>query len=221
MACSRRSELGVRSAAPGRIRRAVLVGAALVCGLLGPGCGGGSSRGAEAPDGPVALEGSGAEAPSGSGAAGAGGARTGGGAPPDFELDTLTGEAVRLSDHVGRHVVLLDFWATYCEPCLKSMPHLDALYRKYRGEGLAVLGISIDGPDSVAQVRAEVRKLGITFPVLLDQETRVVGLYNPRTSAPFSVLIGRDGKILVKREGYTTGDAAALEKDVKRALALP
>jgi peroxiredoxin len=145
-------------------------------------------------------------------------AETSRGAPPDFELETLSGDTLRLGDHLGREVVLVDFWATYCEPCLASMPHLDALYEKYKARGFVVLGVSIDGPDSVAQVRGEVQKLGVHFPILLDQETRVVSLYNPRTSAPYSVLIGRDGSIRAKREGYTTSGGAALESDIVAAL---
>ncbi|HYP97807.1 MAG TPA: TlpA disulfide reductase family protein [Polyangiaceae bacterium] len=139
--------------------------------------------------------------------------------PPDFELSTTDGKSERLSDHLGKEVVLLDFWATFCEPCLAGMPHLDALYREHHGQGFTVLGISIDGPDSVAQVKTTVSKLGISFPILLDQETRVVALYNPKTSAPYSVLIGRDGRILKKQEGYTTGNAALLDQDVADALA--
>jgi len=142
-------------------------------------------------------------------------------APPDFELSTTEGKSERLSDHLGKEVVLLDFWATFCEPCLAGMPHLDALYQQHRAEGFTVLGISIDGPDSIAQVKTTVNKLGISFPILLDQETRVVALYNPKTSAPYSVLIGRDGRILKKQEGYTTGNAAVLDRDVADALARP
>lgn len=140
-------------------------------------------------------------------------------APPDFELATLDGSNERLSEHLGKDVVLLDFWATFCEPCLAGMPHLDALYRAHQQDGFVVLGIAIDGPDSVAQVRTAVSKLGVSFPILLDQETRVVALYNPKTSAPYSVLIGRDGRILKKQEGYTTGDATAVDRDVIAALA--
>ena len=140
-------------------------------------------------------------------------------APPDFELSTVDGRSERLSEHLGKEVVLLDFWATFCEPCLAGMPHLDALYRQHKSEGFVVLGIDIDGPDSIAQVKTTVSKLGVSFPILLDQETRVVALYNPKTSAPYSVLIGRDGRILKKQEGYTTGDAAAVERDVQAALA--
>ncbi|HKO52489.1 MAG TPA: TlpA disulfide reductase family protein [Polyangiaceae bacterium] len=140
-------------------------------------------------------------------------------APPDFELSTVDGKSERLSEHLGKEVVLLDFWATFCEPCLAGMPHLDALYRKHHAQGFTILGISIDGPDSVAQVKTTVSKLGISFPILLDQETRVVALYNPKTSAPYSVLIGRDGRILKKQEGYTTGNAGVLDQDVADALA--
>lgn len=138
---------------------------------------------------------------------------------PDFTLQSLGGKSVTLSDHLGRDVVLIDFWATYCDPCLTAMPQLDQLYRKYRAQGFVVLGVSIDGPDSIAQVKSQVRKLGVSFPILLDQETRVVGLYNPKTSAPYSVLIGRDGRVLAKKEGYVTGDQNAVEQDVRRALA--
>jgi peroxiredoxin len=141
-------------------------------------------------------------------------------APPDFELSTVDGRSERLSEHLGKEVVLLDFWATFCEPCLAGMPHLDALYKKHRAEGFMVFGIAIDGPDSVAQVKTAVSKLGVSFPILLDQETRVVALYNPKTSAPYSVLIGRDGRILKKQEGYTTGNAEAVERDIEAALAV-
>ncbi len=141
--------------------------------------------------------------------------------PPDFELSTVDGRSERLSEHLGKEVVLLDFWATFCEPCLAGMPHLDALYRRHKSEGFVVLGIDIDGPESIAQVKTAVSKLGVSFPILLDQETRVVALYNPKTSAPYSVLIGRNGRILRKQEGYTTGGASDVEPDIVAALAEP
>ena len=139
-------------------------------------------------------------------------------APADFELSTINGGSERLSEHLGKDVVLLDFWATFCEPCLAGMPHLDGLYRKHRAQGFVVLGIAIDGPDSVARVKTTVSKLGVSFPILLDQETRVVARYNPKSSAPFSVLIGRDGRILKKQEGYSTGSSETLDRDVEAAL---
>ena len=138
--------------------------------------------------------------------------------PPDFELPRLDGGSERLSDHFGKDVVLVDFWATFCKPCLRAMPDLDALYRGRKAKGFVVLGVSIDGPGSTADVQAAVARLGVSFPILLDQDSRAVALYNPRASAPFSVLIGRDGRVLAQREGYTTGAHDSIERDVDAAL---
>ena len=138
--------------------------------------------------------------------------------PPDFELPRLDGGTERLSDHFGKHVVLIDFWATFCKPCLRAMPELDALYRARRERGFVILGVAIDGPGSTADVQAAVSRLGVSFPILLDEESRAIALYNPRASAPFSVLIARDGRVLAQREGYTTGAHASLEQDIDAAL---
>jgi peroxiredoxin len=138
--------------------------------------------------------------------------------PPDFELPRLGGGSERLSAHFGKDVVLVDFWATFCKPCLRAMPDLDALYRARKSSGFVVLGVSIDGPDSTADVQATVARLGISFPILLDQDSRAIALYNPRASAPFSVLIGRDGRVLAQREGYTSGAHASIEQDIDAAL---
>jgi peroxiredoxin len=143
----------------------------------------------------------------------------GAGTPPDFELPTLAGAHVHLADHLGKDVVLIDFWATFCEPCLLALPELDALYRKQRARGFVVLAVSVDEASSVSRVRGEVSKLGLSFPILLDQDTRVLAQYNPRATAPYSVLVGRDGRVIRRQEGYTSSDHDALEQAVERALA--
>src|SRR5580704_16754609 len=66
---------------------------------------------------------------------------------PDFTGRDVDGRAFRLSDHVGKQVVLLDFWATYCEPCKAELAHLEDLYAKGKPRGLLVVGIAMDRPD--------------------------------------------------------------------------
>lgn len=144
--------------------------------------------------------------------------RDGGQHLPDFELETLGGDTVALSDYLGKEVVLIDFWATFCDPCLVAMPHLNSLYEKYRKDGFVILGVSIDGPNSVGRVRSEVRKAGVSFPILLDPETEALSLYNPKTSAPYSVLIDRKGRIIKKKEGFSPSDVPDLEDTIKAAL---
>jgi thiol-disulfide isomerase/thioredoxin len=130
----------------------------------------------------------------------------------------MKGEPVALSEYLGEHVILLDFWATYCQPCLQAMPSLERLYQRHAERGFVVLGINIDGPESIAQVRTEVAKLGITFPILLDQDTETLAAYNPKSNVPFSILIGRDARVLARYEGYRPKDVESLSSDVERAL---
>ena len=153
----------------------------------------------------------------GCGAAQHGGAENGG-TPPDFALEDLDGDVVRLSDHLGEDVVLINFWATWCGPCAGELPHLQRLYEAYEDEGFVVLGIAIDGPESIAEVAPMAHRYGLTFPVLLDDETRVVGLLNPRRAAPYNVLIDRKGRIVSAEEGYSPGDERALERMLRGLL---
>ena len=136
----------------------------------------------------------------------------------DFSLETVDGKTVSLSDYVGKNVIMLDFWATWCEPCLAAMPHLNEIYKEHKDEGFVLLSISMDGPDTVAEVRSYTQRHNLAFPVLLDQESRAVSLYNPKRSAPFSVLVAKDGTILHKRDGYQPGDEIAIEQEVVEAL---
>lgn len=140
----------------------------------------------------------------------------------DFTLTDLEGRQVSLRDHLARRdVVVLDFWATWCRPCLVEMPFLQEMYARHREDGFVVLAVSMDGPESESQVRPTVRRYGFTFPILLDRDTRVVGLYNPRRAAPMSILIGRDGRVAWTHEGFVSGDREEVQRQIERALAVP
>ncbi|MBI5482096.1 MAG: TlpA family protein disulfide reductase, partial [Deltaproteobacteria bacterium] len=68
----------------------------------------------------------------------------------NFTLKDVTGRPMSLADHFGKNVVLLDFWATWCVPCEAEMPHLQRLYQRNKDQGFVLLGISMDGPETVA-----------------------------------------------------------------------
>jgi len=141
-----------------------------------------------------------------------------GGAAPDFTARDLDGRTFRLADHLGKEVVLLDFWSTYCEPCKAEFPHLRAMYDAEKGRGLLVVGVAMDGPESIADVPAFAKRHRIEFPIVFDDDSRIASLYDPKKSMPLTVLIGHDGRMAVVREGYNPGDEKLLAADVAKAL---
>ena len=126
---------------------------------------------------------------------------------------------VILQKSLGKDVVLLTFWATWCTPCLGEVPHLVKLHQTYQGKGLTVLSVAMDGPETLANVEPTARRYGVTYPVLLDEETRVMAMYNPARDAPFTVLIGKDGTIAETRVGFAPGDEKVLEEHLLALMA--
>jgi peroxiredoxin len=137
---------------------------------------------------------------------------------PDFTARDTDGNTFRLSDHLGKQVVLLDFWSTYCEPCKAEFPHLRAMYDHDQARGLLIVGVAMDGPETVADVPAFVKRFDVNFPVVVDDDSRIASLYNPKKSMPLSVIINRAGRIVVVREGYNPGDERQVASDVTAAL---
>jgi peroxiredoxin len=140
------------------------------------------------------------------------------GAAPDFTARDVDGKTFRLGDHLGKEVILLDFWSTFCEPCKAEFPHLRAMYAEHKARGLLVVGVAMDGPESVADVPSFVKRYRVDFPVVLDDDSRIASLYDPKKSMPLSVLIGRDQRTIAVREGYSPGDERLVEADVTKAL---
>jgi len=107
---------------------------------------------------------------------------------PDFALDTLNGERIRLNDLRGAHVII-NFWATWCEPCRVEMPDLDALARQYAGE-LVVLGVNVR--ESSSLITTFLNDVPVSFPILVNPPDSVLTDY---------VVIGLPQTLLIDPEG--------------------
>ena len=133
---------------------------------------------------------------------------------PDFELTTLDGKKMRLSDFRGK-AVLLNFWATWCEPCKIEMPWFVQLEKQYGPEGLQVLGVAMDdtGENEISQF---VKEMGVNYPVLLGKES-VGDEYGGIIHLPTTFYIDRSGKIVEHIEGLHSRHD--METNIKTALA--
>ena len=136
--------------------------------------------------------------------------------PLDFTLADLQGQVIRLSDLRGQ-VVLLNFWATWCPPCRAEMPSMQALYQKYREQGLAILAISsdVEGKDRVAPF---IEKRGFSFPVLVDPRN-VVGTRVRVGGIPTSYLLDKQGRVVGRDVGARNWNSAKMRRRIDQLLA--
>jgi thioredoxin-like negative regulator of GroEL len=105
---------------------------------------------------------------------------------------------------------VLAFWAAWCTACRSMVPELEILWKDMRDRGLNVYAVSIDGPDSQAQVAGLANVEGWELPVLLDRETSLLSSYNPKGDIPFYVVLDADGQAIRSHQGYVTGDMSSL-----------
>lgn len=121
-------------------------------------------------------------------------------AATDFALRDLAGKTHGLADWRGK-LVLLNFWASWCPPCLKEIPVFVELQRRYAGRGLQIVGIGVDNPEAVARTWQE---LHINYPLLLADESSfaLMAAYgNTHGSLPYSAVIRPDGQVAAVKLG--------------------
>jgi peroxiredoxin len=141
-------------------------------------------------------------------------AATVGAAAPDFTLRTLNGPNMRLQEQRGK-VVLVNFWATWCGPCRKEMPHLNRLSDKYKSAGLVMMGVNVD--DDVRKAAEVAGKLAVSFPVLLDTDKAVSKLYD-LNAMPSTMVIDRSGRVRYLHRGYQDGYENQYDQQIRELL---
>jgi peroxiredoxin len=137
---------------------------------------------------------------------------------PNFELKDIDGKTFKLSEQLGRGPIVIDFWATWCKPCLRQLPHLEALRIKYESQKLQVVAISIDESRTLSKVKSYVKTRGYGFRVPLDPNQEVFRKLGGR-AMPHQVIVAPDGSRIAVHTGYREGDERQLEKHITDALA--
>jgi peroxiredoxin len=156
-------------------------------------------------------------------AASSGDAKTGGdgahplmGAPaPKFDLSSVNGKGKVSMAQLNGKVVIVDFWATWCEPCRKSFPKLQELNVKYKASGMQLVGVSED--DDKSGIAEFGTSLSADFPLVWDQDKGIAGKWSPG-SMPSTFIVDRTGVVRFVHRGYHDGEEVEIEKEVKGLL---
>lgn len=120
----------------------------------------------------------------------------------DISLKDMDGRDVRLADYKGK-VILLNFWATWCGPCIHEMPWFVEFQAKYGSKGFVTLGVSTD--DSAQDIKTFAAAHNINYPLLVGRDhPKIEDAYGPIWAIPVSIFIGRDGTICQKITGASS-----------------
>ena len=138
-------------------------------------------------------------------------------APSAQSFTLLDDRQVKLSDYAGQ-VVVLDFWATYCPPCLEEAPHLEALQKRFGAQGLQVIGLNVGGPDDRPKIPEFIERLKIKY-ALGFPEPEMTNLYMGSDSRiPQTLVFDRKGRIVKHFVGYDKTVSAELERTIEETV---
>ena len=126
-----------------------------------------------------------------------------------FVLPDLDGHEVSLREELAKGPVVLDFWATWCKPCLQALPALSQLAAEYRERGVQVLTINIDGPRNLPKIRPFLQRHQLQLRVLLDRTNQVMKQFQ-LLAPPATLILSADRGVVYSHEGYQPGDEAKL-----------
>ena len=135
----------------------------------------------------------------------------------NIRLRDLDGNQVSIGQLKGEQLTVLDFWATWCKPCVKSIPRITELSRAYDEKIVRFLGVNEDSPRNQGKVRPFAQSVGIQYTVLMDPDQEVMTELLV-AAFPTLIILNANGKILYTHEGYTPGDEQTIKQKIESFL---
>ena len=135
----------------------------------------------------------------------------------DFELENVDQEYVSYSQIKGTKATVIDFWATYCGPCVRSIPELVKMQADFKDKGVQIIGVNVDGPRNQPKVKPFIESFDVNYPVLLDLNREVMGLFNVN-AMPSLLILNSDDKIIFSHEGFRAGDEIEIREQLEKLI---
>ena len=136
---------------------------------------------------------------------------------PDLETKNLNGEQVALDYFSGKKYTIIDFWATWCKPCVTAIPKLNSIYEEFASEEIAFIGVNIDGPRNQSKVKPFVYSLNVKYPIVLDPDQEIVEEFRV-TVFPTLIIVDDKGDEVFVHEGFIPGDERLIKNELVKLI---
>lgn len=136
---------------------------------------------------------------------------------PDVEVRDINQNWISLQSLKGEELTVFDFWATWCKPCVTSIPKLNAIYNTFSDKRIEFVGVNIDAPRSLSKVKPFTEALGINYPQVLDPNQDLVNLLNVSVF-PTLIVYNSEGQEVFVHEGFNAGDEELIREKLMELL---
>ena len=136
---------------------------------------------------------------------------------PDIEIKDIDQNYVSLEDLKGEKFTVIDFWATWCKPCVTSIPKLNSIYNDYSTRGIEFIGVNVDGPRNLSKVKPFATSMKISYPLVLDPDQNLVDRFNVNVF-PTMIVLDNNGKEVFIHEGFNPGDETLIRDELEKLL---
>lgn len=136
---------------------------------------------------------------------------------PSFRLKDLDNDWKEFSDLKGEKLTVIDFWATWCQPCVRSMPLLNEIAEDFQDRGVSFIGVSVDGSRNQSKIAPFIRSMGIAYPVLRDMDSSMMKNLGV-TAVPTLLIYDSSGNQVFFHEGFRPGDEQIIREHIEEHL---
>ena len=136
---------------------------------------------------------------------------------PDFRLRDVDNQWKEYPELKGSELTIIDFWATWCQPCVRSIPLLSEMAREFEGQGVNFIGVSIDGPRNQSKIKPFLQSMGVDYPVLRDIDSELMSDLGV-TAVPTLLMYDSEGELLFLHEGFRPGDEDVIRSHIEDHL---
>jgi thiol-disulfide isomerase/thioredoxin len=139
------------------------------------------------------------------------------GQEPVFRLRDLDNQWKEYHELKGTSLTVVDFWATWCQPCVRSIPLLSDMAEELEDRGVRFIGISIDGPRNQSKIKPFVHSMGVSYPIIRDVDSELMSELGV-TAVPTLIIYNADGELLYFHEGFRPGDEKTIREHINKHL---
>ncbi len=136
---------------------------------------------------------------------------------PYFRLRDLDNHWQEYGDLKGSNMTVIDFWATWCQPCVRSIPLLNDMAQEFADQGVQFIGVSIDGPRNQSKIAPFIQSMGVSYPVLRDLNSELMSDLNV-TAVPTLLIYNAEGEQIYVHEGFRPGEEETIRQHIMQNL---